>query len=139
MTAEYDSHGEFLTNGYVSGPIADGLEFRLAGITDQGGAWQTNRETGQKSGRQERQRSARANSNGMPIATGTFLLQAHWGTDRSQPVGLYLFDPIPAGSYPGVTTTVPAFSKTTQTGWGGSAAFGQLVGNLAQCEAIPRQ
>lgn len=127
VTSEYDSHGESLTNGYVSGPIADGLEFRLAGITDQGGAWQTNRETGQNLG--DKSASAlRGQLQWNANNDWTFLLQAHWGTDRSQPVGLYLFDPIPAGSYPGVTTTVPAFSKTTQTGWGGSAAFGQLVG-----------
>jgi len=127
VTSEYDSHGESLTNGYVSGPIADGLEFRLAGITDQGGTWQTNRETGQNLG--DKNASAlRGQLQWSANNDWTFLLQAHWGTDRSQPVGLYLFDPIPAGAYPGVTTTVPAFSKTTQTGWGGSVAFGQLVG-----------
>src|SRR5277367_5665767 len=34
LTTEYDSHNESITSGYVSGPIADGLDFRVAGITD---------------------------------------------------------------------------------------------------------
>lgn len=127
LTAEYDLHGEFLSDGYVSGPVADNLDFRLAGITDQGGAWQTNRDTGQSLG--DKNASAlRGELQWAANSDWNVLLEAHWGDDHSQPVGLYLFDPIPAGSYPGVTTTVPAFSKTTQTSWGGSAAFGDLVG-----------
>src|SRR5271163_522920 len=35
VTGDYDSHGEFIGNGYVSGPITDGLDGRFAFITDQ--------------------------------------------------------------------------------------------------------
>src|SRR5580698_6846601 len=47
LSAEYDSHNEFISDGYISGPIADGFDYRLALITDQDGAWQKNRDTGQ--------------------------------------------------------------------------------------------
>src|SRR5215469_18858706 len=30
LTADYDSHNEFIGNGYVTGPIADGLDYRFA-------------------------------------------------------------------------------------------------------------
>src|SRR5271170_2762248 len=50
LTGDYDSHNEFIGNGYFSGPITDGLDYRLAFITDQGGAWQRNRDTGQTYG-----------------------------------------------------------------------------------------
>jgi iron complex outermembrane receptor protein len=50
FTAEYGSHNEFNGEGYVSGTIAEGLLGRLSIATEQGGAWQRNRETGQSLG-----------------------------------------------------------------------------------------
>jgi iron complex outermembrane recepter protein len=126
-TAEYDSHGEFISHGYLSGPISDGLDYRIAAITDQGGAWQTNRETGQSFG-DKNTTAVRGELQWKPNTDWSFLLEGHLGYDRSQPVGLYLFEPIEASNpYSGGVTT-PAFTKTTQTDWGGSPTFAALTG-----------
>src|ERR1700734_3181343 len=53
FTAEYGSHNEFNGEGYVSGTIAENLLGRLAVATEQGGAWQRNRETGQSLGNKD--------------------------------------------------------------------------------------
>ena len=133
ISTEYDSHNESITHGYISGPIADGLDFRVAGITDQGGAWQKNIVTGQSLG--DKNTSAlRGELQWQPNSDWTFLLEGHIGYDRSQAVGLYLFQPIAAGTFapaPGVSepaTTIPAYTDTTKTGWGGSATFASLTG-----------
>ena len=129
-TAEYDSHGEFISHGYISGPVADGLDYRIAAITDQGGAWQTNRENGDSLGTKNTT-AVRGELQWKPNTSWTLLLEGHLGYDRSQPVGLYLFQPILAGNpynVFGFGPTVPAFAKTTQTDWGGSALFQSLTG-----------
>ncbi len=133
LTGDYDSHGEFIGNGYITGPITDGLDYRFAFITDQGGAWQKNEYTGQSLG-DKNTSSFRGELKWDPTAHWDFLLEGHYGYDKSQPVGLYLFQPIVAGSYPGVTTTIPAMSNTTQTAWGGSADFQSLTG-ISQTQA----
>lgn len=127
LTGDYDSHGEFIGNGYITGPITDDLEYRFAFITDQGGAWQKNEYTGQSLGNKNTS-SFRGELKWDPNAHWDFLLEGHYGYDKSQPVGLYLFDPIVAGSYFGVTSTIPAMTNTTQTAWGGSSTFQTLTG-----------
>lgn len=128
LTADYDSHNEFIVNGYVTGPITDGLDYRFAFITDHGGAWQKNRDTGQSFGSKDMS-SFRGELKWDPTEHWDFLLTGHYGYDKSQPVGLYLFQPILAGTFgPLPATTIPAMSDNTQTGWGGSATFQTLTG-----------
>lgn len=127
VTADYDSHNEFIGNGYITGPITDGLDGRLAFITDQGGSWQKNRDTGEHYGRKNTS-SVRGELQWTINDKWNVLFEGHYSYDRSHPTGLYLFDPIPAGSYFGVATTVPAFSNTKDTAWGGSGAFQTLTG-----------
>jgi iron complex outermembrane recepter protein len=128
ITTEYDSHGESITQGYVSGPITDGLAFRVAGITDQGGAWQKNIETGQSLGNKNTS-ALRGELQWQPNSDWTFLLEGHIGYDRSQATGLYLFQPILAGTFGAFpATTIPAYTDSTKTGWGGSPTFSSLTG-----------
>lgn len=131
VTAEYDSHNEFIGQGYVSGPITSGLDFRLAAITDQDGAWQTNRDTHQSFG--DKNTSAfRGELKWDPNGRWDFLLEGHYGYDKSQPVGLYLFNPVLSTNPYNLTgQTIPAFTNTTQTAWGGSPTFASLSGIAA--------
>src|SRR5271166_5186454 len=50
LSLEYGSHGELDAQGFLSGTIAEGLIGRLSLATEQGGAWQHDRLTGQKLG-----------------------------------------------------------------------------------------
>jgi len=127
LSADYDSHNEFIGNGYVTGQLVDGLDGRLAFITDQGGSWQKNRDNGDRLGKKDTT-SVRGELQWTLNDRWNVLFEGHYSNDRSQPNGLYLFDPIPAGSYFGVPTTVPAFTNTRQTAWGGSGAFETLTG-----------
>ncbi|HSM95020.1 MAG TPA: TonB-dependent receptor, partial [Rhizomicrobium sp.] len=127
ITADYDSHNEFIANGYITGPIANGLDGRLAFITDQGGSWQKNRDTGQSYGKKNTT-SVRGEIAWTINNQWNVLFEGHYSDDRSHPTGLYLFDPIPAGSYFGVLTTIPAFTNTKDTAWGGSPTFQTLTG-----------
>src|ERR1700730_10674798 len=54
FTAEYGSHNDVNAEGYESGSITDGLRGRLSVATEQGGAWQRNRDTGQRLGNQDK-------------------------------------------------------------------------------------
>ena len=124
ITAEYDSHDHFKAEGYVSGPIGDALQGRLAFVTDQGGAWQKNRTTGEKLGDKD-STSVRGQLAWQPSDKLDFLLSAHYGRDKSEPTGLYLFNPL---SYNSALPTIPADTDRKATGWGGSSAFADLTG-----------
>ena len=127
LTADLDSHNEFIGNGYITGPLADGLDGRLAFITDQGGSWQRNIDTGEKYGKKDTT-AVRGELKWTLNDRWDVLFEGHYGDDHSHPTGLYLFDPIPGGSYFGVGTTVPAFTNTRDTAWGGSPTFQTLTG-----------
>ncbi|MDB5458082.1 MAG: TonB-dependent receptor, partial [Caulobacter sp.] len=124
LTAEYDSHDQFKAEGYVSGPISDTLRGRLAFVTDQGGAWQENRVTGQKLGDKDSS-AVRGQLAWQPSERLDFLLSAHAGYDKSEPTGLYLFNPL---AYNSALPVIPADTRRKATGWGGSAAFASLTG-----------
>ncbi len=127
---EYSDHGEFRSEAYVSGPVADGLLFRLSGTTDQGGAWQKNRTTGESLGDKDAS-ALRGQLEWAPASNVTFLLEGHWGYDKSDGAGLYLFTPL---AYNPALTPVPADTKRSATGWGGSAAFTGLTGIAADAK-----
>ncbi len=124
VTAEYDSHDEFKGEAFVSGPLTDTLSARLAVVTDQGGAWQHNRTTGEKLGDKDTT-SARGQLAWKPNDKVDFLVSAHAGYDKSEPTGLYLFNPL---GYNASLPIIAADTNTKSTGWGGSAAFAALTG-----------
>jgi outer membrane receptor protein involved in Fe transport len=134
LTADYDSHNEFIGNGYINVPLADGLDGRLAFITDQGGSWQKNRDNGDRLGKKDTT-SVRGELLWTLNDRWNVLFEGHYGYDHSQPNGLYLFDPILSTNPDNLTgLTIPAFTNTRETAWGGSATFATLTG-IAPTEA----
>lgn len=130
VTAEYDNNDAFKAEGYVSGPLGDTLSGRLAFVTDQGGAWQKNRATGQKLGDKDTG-SVRGQLAWTPNDKADVLLSIHAGYDKSEPTGLYLFNPL---GYNATLPTIPADASRKNTGWGGSAAFATLTGIAANAK-----
>jgi outer membrane receptor protein involved in Fe transport len=128
LTADYDSHNEFIGNGYITGQLADGLDGRLAFLTDQGGSWQKNINTGQSYGKKD-STSVRGELQWTINDRWNVLFEGHYSSDRSQPTGLYLFDPILSSNPNNLTgVTIPAFTDTKKTAWGGSATFETATG-----------
>jgi iron complex outermembrane recepter protein len=115
---DYGSHHEFTGEAYVSGPIANGLKFRLAAITDQGGAWQKNRTTGESLGGKDIA-AFRGQLEWDASSKLNFLLEANWGYDHSEPVGPHRYTAV---------GTQAADTGVKDTDWGGSAVFQSITG-----------
>lgn len=121
---EYGSYNAFRGEAYLTGPIADTLKFRLAATTEQGGAWQKNRVTGASLGDKDKA-AVRGEIEWTPVPAVDLLLETHWGYDKSESNGLYLFTPL---NYAPPLPAIAADTKRSVTGWGGSAAFQGLTG-----------
>ena len=121
VDADYGSFGLFRAEGHISGPIGDGLSVRVAGATEQGGAFQHNRDDGRALGNADRwgARGELAYSGGAV----DLLLEGHYGRDTSDGAGLYLFDPLVDAA-----GTIPADTGRRATGWGASSQFASLLG-----------
>lgn len=104
---------------YVSGPVAENVRVRLSGALASGGAWQTNRETGEQIGDAE-QYAARGL---VAVDLGPdmeALFNIHGFRDASDGLGLQLFnDSLLDGS--------PAH-EGRETSYGSSAEFSALTG-----------
>lgn len=121
-TLEAGSHDQTKAEGFVSGPLADTVRFRLSGVTQQGGAWQSNRVTGESIG--DKDRSAIRGLLQWDLTPKVDLtIDAHWSRDQSDGAGLYLFEPLSL-----TPPTIPADSSPSKTGWGGSATFTGFTG-----------
>lgn len=124
ITEDYGSHNKSKTEAYVSGPLGRGLRARLAGITDQGGAWQTNRTTGEKFG--DKNQSALRGTLDWDVTNAfSVSLDAHWGQDKSDGRGLYLFQDL---AYNPALAVTRADRDVSRTGWGGSQVFSKFTG-----------
>ena len=123
VDADYGSFGSFRAEGHVSGPIGTGLSARIAAATEQGGGFQHDRASGRTLGDADRW-GARGE---LAYRSGTtdLLVEAHYGRDRSDGAGLYLFDPL---------GTIPADTSRRATGWGGSQQFATLFGIRADAK-----
>jgi outer membrane receptor protein involved in Fe transport len=117
VTAEYGRFDSLKAEGFISGPIGQTLKGRLSAVTEQGGAWQRNRVTGEKLGDADRS-AVRGQLDWTPSDTVDVLLNAHYGRDKSDGQGLYLLNT------PGQTGD----SRYNATGWGPSAAFAARAG-----------
>jgi iron complex outermembrane recepter protein len=130
VNLEYGSFAEFKGEGYLSGPLAPNLLFRIAAQTEQGGGFQYNRDTGQKLGDANRTFVKGALEwRASPAATIT--LNVHGGYDKSEETGMYLFQPFQTRGYGPVADygrIIPADGNTRATGWGFSQAFTGLFG-----------
>jgi len=121
---EYGSHNEVDAQGFVSGRIADGLLGRLSVATEQGGAWQRNRETGQSLGDSDKV-AVRGQLQWDPADAFNFRLGVHWAQDKSGEQGLYLLQAYSPG---GGAPIVPADTSRYATGWALHPVFAQLIG-----------
>ncbi|WP_374274078.1 TonB-dependent receptor [Brevundimonas sp.] len=110
---EYGAYDRAKVEGYISGPIAPGLLGRLAAVTEQGGAWQYNRDTGEELGDLDKT-ALRGRLTWDVTDALTADLSATWSQDRSDGLGFRLLGPYtPSGS----TTTIPADTAWRITGW----------------------
>ena len=117
LTAEYGRFDSAKVEGFVSGPISRTLKGRLSAVTEQGGAWQRNRVTGEKLGDADRS-AVRGQLDWSPTDKVDVLLNAHYGQDKSDGQGLYLLD------VPGQVGD----TRYNATGWGVSSTFAALAG-----------
>ncbi|MCJ2184248.1 TonB-dependent receptor [Novosphingobium sp. 1949] len=112
---EYGRFHAFTGEAYVSGPITDGVTFRVAGAAQMGGAYQHNRDTGESLGDADRI-GTRALLKIAPSGTRlTVLLDGHYGRDKSEATGLYLLNSLTQADGAG---TIPADTDRFATGWG---------------------
>ncbi|OYX17494.1 MAG: TonB-dependent receptor, partial [Brevundimonas diminuta] len=125
LMTEWGSHNLFRGEGYVSGPLTDMLRGRLAVSTEQGGAWQRNRDTGESLGDADRT-GARALLEWTPNETFTALLDVHGGVDKSENQGLYLISDLHTRL--GTGPVIPADKDRSKTGWGLSQRFADAIG-----------
>ncbi|TWB44715.1 TonB-dependent receptor [Nitrospirillum viridazoti] len=123
ITADYGSYDAAKVEAYVSGPVSDTVKVRLSAMTQQGGAWQTNRLTGQDLGNANRT-AVRAKIDWAATPDTDVRLNLHYGRDLSDGTGGYLFNP---AVQPGVGT-LPADTDPSKTGWGLSPAFAKVIG-----------
>jgi iron complex outermembrane recepter protein len=121
---EYGTHNEVNAEGFVSGTIAEGLLGRLSVATEQGGAWQRNRLTGESLGDKDKV-AVRGQLQWDPAEALDFRLGVHWAQDKSDEQGLYLLQAYTPGSGPPV---IPADTSRYATGWGLSPTFAKLIG-----------
>lgn len=124
FTAEHGSHNAVNAEGYVSGAIADGLSGRLSVATEQGGAWQRNRVTGQALGDKDKI-ALRGQLAWDPSEGIDFRLGAHFSQDKSDEQGLYL---LRAYSPSNGAPTLPADTSRYVTGWSLNPTFAKIIG-----------
>ena len=124
LNAEYGSYDRYKVEAYVSGQIAPGLLGRLAAVTEQGGAWQYNRETGEKLG--DRDKTAlRGRLTWDASQDVTVDLSATYSIDKSDGLGFRLRAPYPV--FDG-SVTYPADTARRITGWKISPALAAVSG-----------
>lgn len=127
LDASYGSYDETSVDGFVSGPLSKTLSARLAFSVNEGGAWQYNRDTGQKLGDKDQQ-SARLKLRWEPGANTTVDFSAHYGRDKSDGSGLQLLSSFQSHAYAPLGKLYPADTDPRVTGWGISPYFAKLIG-----------
>jgi outer membrane receptor protein involved in Fe transport len=135
-TLGFASFGATEAEAYVSGPLSDALRGRLSLATQQGGAWQRNRATGEKLGDKDlfglRGQLELDATRDLRVS-----LSVHAGRDRSEGQGLYAFVAQPAVAappYPVAKPALPADADHRNTGWGFAPAFLAQIGQPANAK-----
>lgn len=133
-TLGFGSYGAVEAEAFVSGPLSDALRGRIALATQQGGAWQTQREDGSKLGDKDvvgvRGQLELDATRDLRIG-----LSVHHGSDQSEGQGLYAFVAQPAvPGYPVPKPALPADTDRRTAGWGFSPAFLAQIGQPANAK-----
>jgi len=126
LTVQYGRFNAALVEGYVSGSLADNVQVRLAGETQQGGAWQHGPD-GQLLGNTNRS-SARGLVDIEPTDSLTIELNLHGSHDRSDALGTHLYAPLSALSLLDEGPTLPLDPNRDDTAWGTSPLFAHEIG-----------
>src|SRR5690606_3735742 len=114
FNAEYGTFDRYKVEGYVSGQIAPNLLGRLAAVTEQGGAWQYHRDTGEKLGDLDKT-AIRGRLTWDASETVTVDLAATYSIDKSDGRGFRLLGPYKVADG---SVTYPADTAWRITGWG---------------------
>ncbi|MEM6683841.1 MAG: TonB-dependent receptor, partial [Pseudomonadota bacterium] len=122
LRAEIGNFGRWQGEAFVTGPLAEGVSARLAVISEHGGAWQFNRDTGEELG--DIDRTAVRAMISLERDTLKVLATAHYYNDRSDGVGAYLLNDYTPNGLP----TINADVDNRATGWGVSDAFAAATG-----------
>ncbi|WP_114395848.1 TonB-dependent receptor [Oleisolibacter albus] len=124
MTAEYGSYDRYKLEGFVSGQIAPGLLGRLAAVTEQGGAWQYNRDTGEKLGDTDKS-AVRGRLTWDALDDVTVDVSATYQVDKSDGLGFRLRGPYTSADG---KVTYPADTARRITGWQISSELAAVAG-----------
>ncbi|NJA90129.1 TonB-dependent receptor [Rhodocyclus tenuis] len=129
FTASYGSFDAKTFEGYVSGPLNDALRSRIAFSTQQGGAWQHNRDTGEALG-DKNINALRAQFELEASKDLNFLLIANLSEDKSDSRGLrsYLGVVPNARGVAGGYSSIPADTDYRATGWSLRPEFARITG-----------
>lgn len=133
LIAEWGSYNHAKVEGFVSGPLSETLGARLAVSTEQGGAWQHHRDTGESIGDADRL-GARALLAWDPNETLSVLIDLHGGYDRSENQALYLLNDLETGNINRPSYLIPADKDRSSTGWGISPRFAASIGRAADAK-----
>jgi iron complex outermembrane recepter protein len=121
VTVGYGSYNEKTLEAYLSGPFSEALRGRFSFATQQGGGWQHNRVTGETLG--DKDISALRGQLELDATRDLKInLNAHYGQDKSDSQGLYLFAAHGAQA---------ADSDRKATGWGLKPTFARDTGLAA--------
>ncbi|HWU02653.1 MAG TPA: TonB-dependent receptor [Novosphingobium sp.] len=123
VDVSYGSYNALDVQGHVSGALSDTLTGRLAVTTSQGGAWQYNRDTGEKLGNRN-QTAVRGKLRWQPSSKTTVDFAGEYNRDKSDGLGLHLLTSFTDGH--GVYH--PADTDPRATGWGVSSQLASIMG-----------
>ncbi|MFS8366545.1 TonB-dependent receptor [Acetobacter oryzifermentans] len=115
------SYARSRSEAYVSGPLAKGLDFRLAGQTRQGGGWQRDPENGDHLGDADLW-ALRGKLRWRPDDKTTIQLGGHFVQDNSEVVTPQAVHRI-IGSTP-----LPDYGMGTDAQWSSNSTFDKLIG-----------
>jgi len=129
ISASVGSNNAKTLEAYASGSLSDSLRGRLSLATEQGGAWQHNRVTGEKLG--DKDTLALRGQLELDASRDLKLsLKVHGGYDKSDSNGPRLYQGLVPNAR-GVALgfpTIAAETDPTVTGWGLSKAFAAVIG-----------
>ncbi|MFT4199082.1 MAG: TonB-dependent receptor [Pseudoxanthomonas sp.] len=124
FTTDYGSYNAWSGEGYLSGPLTSTLKGRLSIASQQGGAWQKNRDTGEKLG-DKNTLAVRGQLEWTPSDALDARLVLQHAYDKSDGQGLYLF-----GDYTSTSTgeVIAADRDRDATGWSLRSGFASAAG-----------